>query len=369
MKVFVTGIGGQLGYDVLNELKKRGLESVGSDIMEDAEIKLDITDKAAVETAFSQINPDAVIHCAAWTAVDAAEDEKNRAMVYAVNVTGTKNIAEACKDLGCKMVYISTDYVFNGQGTEPWQVDCKEYAPLNYYGQTKLEGELAVSEILDKFFIVRIAWVFGLNGNLELTASAEMRAGAFAEEFSALYDINGIDGFEKLNGVHQQAVSFLKKHKLYTKAEAEQASEELDQMITELRTVDMMEALFGKPEEIKPSMIEDKTAFNDYLNNLIESVGETEINSPKYLQLISSVFQIIHVKFPKNRSIRATARRWVIALGERNKNTGDYAKTHFTETYLLTVSSSAPKSSKRAKKSDNTAKADGEVPLDGKKNS
>ena len=164
MKVFVTGIGGQLGYDVLNELKKRGLESVGSDIMEDAEIKLDITDKAAVETAFSQINPDAVIHCAAWTAVDAAEDEKNRAMVYAVNVTGTKNIAEACKDLGCKMVYISTDYVFNGQGTEPWQADCKEYAPLNYYGQTKLEGELAVSEILDKFFIVRIAWVFGLNG-------------------------------------------------------------------------------------------------------------------------------------------------------------------------------------------------------------
>lgn len=216
---------------------------------------------------------------------------------------------------------------------------------------------------------------FGVNNkrkqlpNLELTASAEMRAGAFAEEFSALYDINGIDGFEKLKGVHQQAVSFLKKHKLYTKAEAEQASEELDQMITELRTVDMMEALFGKPEEIKPSMIEDKTAFNDYLNNLIESVGETEINSPKYLQLISSVFQIIHVKFPKNRSIRATARRWVIALGERNKNTGDYAKTHFTETYLLTVSSSAPKSSKRAKKSDNTAKADGEVPLDGKKNS
>ena len=164
MKVFVTGIGGQLGYDVLNELKKRGLESVGSDIMEDAEIKLDITDKAAVETAFSQINPDAVIHCAAWTAVDAAEDEKNRAMVYAVNVTGTKNIAEACKDLGCKMVYISTDYFFNGQGTEPWQADCKDFAPLNYYGQTKLEGELAVAELLEKYFIVRIAWVFGQNG-------------------------------------------------------------------------------------------------------------------------------------------------------------------------------------------------------------
>lgn len=164
MKIFVTGVGGQLGYDVLNELKRRGHESFGSDITESADIQLDITDKNAVETVLKKVQPDAVIHCAAWTAVDAAEDEKNRAMVYAVNVTGTKNIAEACKDLGCKMVYISTDYVFNGQGTEPWQADCKEYAPLNYYGQTKLEGELAVSEILDKFFIVRIAWVFGLNG-------------------------------------------------------------------------------------------------------------------------------------------------------------------------------------------------------------
>ena len=164
MKVFVTGVGGQLGYDVMNELKKRGHESVGSDIMEDAEIKLDITDKAAAEEALSKIKPDAVIHCAAWTAVDAAEDEENKAKVYAVNVTGTKNIAEACKGLGCKMIYISTDYVFNGQGTAPWTADCKEYAPLNYYGQTKLKGELAVSEILDKYFIVRIAWVFGLNG-------------------------------------------------------------------------------------------------------------------------------------------------------------------------------------------------------------
>ena len=164
MKVFVTGVGGQLGYDVLNELKKRGHECVGSDITESAEIKLDITDKAAVEAALSQIHPDAVIHCAAWTAVDAAEEEENKAKVYAVNVTGTQNIAEACKKLDCKMIYISTDYVFNGQGTEPWRADCKEYAPLNYYGQTKLEGELAVSEILDKYFIVRIAWVFGLNG-------------------------------------------------------------------------------------------------------------------------------------------------------------------------------------------------------------
>ena len=164
MKVFVTGVGGQLGYDVLKELKKRGHECVGSDITESAEIKLDITDKAAVEAALSQIHPDAVIHCAAWTAVDAAEEEENKAKVYAVNVTGTQNIAEACKKLDCKMIYISTDYVFNGQGTEPWRADCREYAPLNYYGQTKLEGELAVAKAIEKYFIVRIAWVFGLNG-------------------------------------------------------------------------------------------------------------------------------------------------------------------------------------------------------------
>ena len=164
MKVFVTGVGGQLGYDVLNELKKRGHECVGSDITESAEIKLDITDKAAVVVALTEINPDAVIHCAAWTAVDAAEDEENKAKVYAVNVTGTQNIAEACKKLDCKMIYISTDYVFNGQGTEPWRADCREYAPLNYYGQTKLEGELAVAKAIEKYFIVRIAWVFGLNG-------------------------------------------------------------------------------------------------------------------------------------------------------------------------------------------------------------
>ena len=164
MKVFVTGVGGQLGHDVLNELKKRGHECVGSDITESAEIKLDITDKDAVKVTLSQVEPDAVIHCAAWTAVDAAEDEENKAMVYAVNVTGTKNIAEACKKLGCKMLYISTDYVFNGQGTEPWQANCKDFDPLNYYGQTKLEGEFAVAETLEKFFIVRIAWVFGLNG-------------------------------------------------------------------------------------------------------------------------------------------------------------------------------------------------------------
>ena len=164
MKVFVTGVGGQLGYDVMNELKRREHEAFGSDITDSADIQLDITDKTAVERVLTEINPDAVIHCAAWTAVDAAEDEENKEKVYAVNVTGTRNIAEVCKKNNCKMIYISTDYVFNGQGTEPWQADCKDFAPLNYYGQTKLEGELAVAELLEKFFIVRIAWVFGLNG-------------------------------------------------------------------------------------------------------------------------------------------------------------------------------------------------------------
>ena len=164
MRVFVTGVGGQLGFDVMNELNKRGHECVGSDITENAEIKLDITDKTAVKRVLSEIKPDAVIRCAAWTAVDAAEDEENREKVYAVNVTGTKNIAEVCKDLDFKMLYISTDYVFNGQGSEPWQADCKDFAPLNYYGKTKLEGELAVADTLEKYFIVRIAWVFGLNG-------------------------------------------------------------------------------------------------------------------------------------------------------------------------------------------------------------
>lgn len=167
MKVFVTGVGGQLGYDVMNELKKRGIDCIGSDIIEKSDdnyVQLDITDKTAVDKALSEIHPNAVIHCAAWTDVDAAEDEENKAKVYAVNVTGTRNIAEVCKRLDCKMIYISTDYVFNGQGTEPWSADCKEFAPLNYYGQTKLEGEKAVVELLEKFFVVRIAWGFGLNG-------------------------------------------------------------------------------------------------------------------------------------------------------------------------------------------------------------
>lgn len=169
MKFFVTGVAGQLGYDVVNELIKRGHTAVGSDIIESAEINaryvpLDITDKEAVERVITEINPDAVIHCAAWTAVDAAEDKENISKVEAINAGGTENIAKACKKLDCKMLYISTDYVFDGQGTEPWKADCTDYKPLSVYGRTKLEGELAVKANLEKYFIVRIAWVFGVNG-------------------------------------------------------------------------------------------------------------------------------------------------------------------------------------------------------------
>ena len=172
MKVFVTGVGGQLGFDVMNELAKRGHECIGSDILEAERIKLpfpyvrmDITDKESVFAEIDTINPDAVIHCAAWTAVDLAEDADKKDKVYAINETGTKNIAEACKATDCKMMYISTDYVFDGQGTEPWKPDYKGYAPLNVYGDSKLKGELAVAGILEQYFIVRIAWVFGVNGN------------------------------------------------------------------------------------------------------------------------------------------------------------------------------------------------------------
>lgn len=159
MKALVTGVKGQLGYDVVNELTKRGHEAIGVDIEE-----MDITDSESVNRVIAEAAPDVVIHCAAWTAVDAAEDEENIPKVRAVNAAGTQNIADVCKKLDCKMIYISTDYVFDGQGTEPWQADCKDYAPLCVYGQTKLEGELAVANTLEKYFIVRIAWVFGVNG-------------------------------------------------------------------------------------------------------------------------------------------------------------------------------------------------------------
>lgn len=177
MKVLVTGVGGQLGHDVMNELAKRGYEGVGSDlalqysgISDGTEVtgmpyvQMDITDSNCVETVIAAEKPDAVVHCAAWTAVDLAEDEDKREKVHMVNATGTENVALACKKADCKMVYLSTDYVFDGQGTEPWEPDCKDYRPLSVYGQTKLEGELAVAGNLEKYFIVRIAWVFGVNG-------------------------------------------------------------------------------------------------------------------------------------------------------------------------------------------------------------
>ena len=177
MKVFVTGVAGQLGHDVMNELAKRGHEGIGTDLaaeysgVQDGSavtkmpyVSLDITNAEAVSKTLEELRPDAVIHCAAWTAVDLAEDNDKVEKVRTVNAGGTRNIANACKAQDCKMLYLSTDYVFDGQGTEPWKPDCKDYKPLNVYGQTKLEGELAVSETLEKYFIVRIAWVFGLNG-------------------------------------------------------------------------------------------------------------------------------------------------------------------------------------------------------------
>lgn len=170
MKVVVTGVGGQLGYDVMNELAKRGHKGIGSDILPEVTnldmeyVQMDITDADSVNEIVDRVAPDAVIHCAAWTAVDAAEDEENIEKVRAINAMGTDNIAKACKRAGAKMMYISTDYVFDGQGETPWDPDCKDYAPLSVYGQTKLEGEQAVSGTLDKYFIVRIAWVFGVNG-------------------------------------------------------------------------------------------------------------------------------------------------------------------------------------------------------------
>lgn len=178
MKFLVTGVNGQLGHDVMNELYKRGYEGVGSDKTEAYDgisdesaitkmnyIFLDITDRYSVESVITSVHPDVIIHCAAWTAVDMAEEKDKRELVHAINADGTQNIADACKAINAKMIYLSTDYVFDGQGETPWEPDCKDYNPLNVYGQTKLEGELAVSKTLDKFFIVRIAWVFGLNGS------------------------------------------------------------------------------------------------------------------------------------------------------------------------------------------------------------
>ena len=169
MRFLVTGVGGQLGHDVLNELDKRGYEAVGTDILDEVKssfpyVKLDITDESQVNKAIGMIKPDVIVHCAAWTAVDAAEDEENREKVTAINSNGTRYIAQAARTADDKMIYISTDYVFDGTGERPWQPDDRNYAPLNVYGQSKLDGEMAVSGLLDKYFIVRIAWVFGKNG-------------------------------------------------------------------------------------------------------------------------------------------------------------------------------------------------------------
>lgn len=178
MKVLVTGVAGQLGHDVMNELHKRGYEGVGSDIAPQYSgaddgtavtkmdyVQMDITNSEKVNETIKKVNPDVVVHCAAWTAVDLAEESENKEKVMAINVGGTENIAKVCKELDCKMVYISTDYVFDGYGTRPWEEDCKDYAPLNVYGESKLMGEKVVSLNLEKYFIVRIAWVFGVNGN------------------------------------------------------------------------------------------------------------------------------------------------------------------------------------------------------------
>ena len=177
MKVLVTGVAGQLGHDVMNELDRRGITGIGSDIAPQYSgiadgtavttmkyVPIDLTDSETVEARIIFEQPDAVIHCAAWTAVDAAEDEENRAKVKGINFGGTKNVAKVCSELNIPMMYISTDYVFDGQGTEPWKPDCKDFKPLNHYGNTKLMGENAVTGNLDKYFIVRIAWVFGVNG-------------------------------------------------------------------------------------------------------------------------------------------------------------------------------------------------------------
>lgn len=169
MKLFITGVAGQLGHDLSAELARRGHEVIGSDLLPATPaigtfLPLDITDREAVEDVIGRTRPDAVLHCAAWTAVDLAENEENREKVRAINTEGTRNIAMACRMAGAKMLYISTDYVFNGQGTEPWKPDCRDYAPLSVYGQSKLDGEFAVAELLERFFIVRIAWLFGEHG-------------------------------------------------------------------------------------------------------------------------------------------------------------------------------------------------------------
>lgn len=178
MKILVTGVAGQLGHDVMNELAHRGINGIGSDLADNYNgindgsavtkmpyMPLDITDEEAVNARIIFTQPDAVIHCAAWTAVDSAEEPENQRKVRLINTKGTANIAKVCKELNIPMMYISTDYVFDGKGSEPWKPDCTDYKPLNVYGSSKLDGEQAITELLSKYFIVRIAWAFGTNGN------------------------------------------------------------------------------------------------------------------------------------------------------------------------------------------------------------
>ena len=199
MKVFVTGVNGQLGHDVMNELAKRGYEGVGSDLQPQYSgvadgsnvtkapyISLDITDAAAVDKAITEVNPDVIVHCAAWTAVDIAEDDDKFEAVKNVNVNGTQNIANVAKKLDVPIVYLSTDYVFDGQGNKPWEPDFKGYKPLNVYGETKLGGEEAVANTLDKYFIVRIAWVFGVNGSNFIKTM--LKVGASHDEVKVVND-------------------------------------------------------------------------------------------------------------------------------------------------------------------------------------
>ena len=182
MKIIVTGAAGQLGSDVIKEAEKRGHTVIGLDreMTDDLPVtddrlrpeegetvfrRIDITDRQGVQKVIAFYRPDAVIHCAAWTAVDDAEESGNRDAVYDINVNATRYIAEACRDARCPMMYISTDYVFDGEGVDPWDPDERDFAPLNYYGESKLGGETAIAEILDKFFVVRTSWVFGAMGN------------------------------------------------------------------------------------------------------------------------------------------------------------------------------------------------------------
>lgn len=197
--VLVTGVGGQLGHDVMNRLAARGIQGIGSDVGESYSgvqdgtavctmpyVSMDITDRERVEQVFTQHQPDVVVHCAAWTAVDAAEDADKQDIVESINVTGTRHIAECCKQSGAKLLYLSTDYVFDGQGEKPWEPDCKDYAPLNVYGRTKLAGEQAVAETLEQYFIVRIAWVFGVNGSNFIKTM--LRLGETHDEISVVND-------------------------------------------------------------------------------------------------------------------------------------------------------------------------------------